>query len=281
MADVAVEMINRQPSRVVRTSFSILTFDGQGFLSRMFFECRSIITMIADLGQKNAKKKTSKPSDGAAASFPTRILLVDDHDIVREGLMALLSRTVGMTVVGTAVTGEDAVLAARRLSPDVIVMDLVLPILNGLDATRRILSEWPLTHIVALSGCHTSEHVHRALRAGARGYVTKTSAGSDLVAAVKAVIAGNRYISAGIMPVTLEALGGRSGSTRSCGHLSEREFMVLRLLVAGLSSTRIARQLSVSPKSVDTYRHRLMVKLGVANRAELIRVAVEYELISV
>jgi len=236
--------------------------------------------MSADLRQKGGKKM-SKPSDGPPALLPTRILLVDDHDIVREGLMALLNRTEGMTVVGFAVTGEEAVLAARRLSPDVIVMDLVLPTLNGLDATRRILSEWPLTHIIALSGCHTSEHVHRALRAGARGYVTKTSAGSDLVAAIRAVIAGDRYISPGIMPVTVEALGGRSSATRACEHLSEREFAVLGLLVAGLSSTQIAHKLSVSPKSVDTYRHRLMVKLGVANRAELIRVAIEYELISV
>jgi DNA-binding NarL/FixJ family response regulator len=219
--------------------------------------------------------------DGAPALLPTKILLVDDHDIVREGLMALLGRTGGMTVVGSAATGEEAVLAARRLNPDVIVMDLVLPALNGLDATRRILSEWPLTHIIALSACHTSEHVHRALRAGARGYVTKASVGSDLVAAIKAVVAGDRYISAGIMPVTVEAPGDRSGPTGSCEHLSEREFAVLRLLVDGLSSTQIARQLSISPKSVDTYRHRLMVKLGVANRAELIRVAVEYELTSV
>jgi DNA-binding NarL/FixJ family response regulator len=236
--------------------------------------------MSGDLRQKDGKKM-SKPSDEAPTSLPTRILLVDDHDIVREGLMALLSRTAGMTVVGSAVTGEEAVSAARRLNPDVIVMDLVLPALNGLDATRRILSEWPLTHIIALSGCHTSEHVHRAMRAGARGYVTKTSVGSDLVAAVKAVIAGDRYISAGILPVTVEALGNRSSSTRACEHLSERESAVLRLLVAGLSSTQIARQLSVSPKSVDTYRHRLMVKLGVTNRAELIRLAIEYELISV
>ena len=223
----------------------------------------------------------SKPSDGAPASLSTRILLVDDHDLVREGLMALLSRTEGMTVVGFAVTGGEAVIAARRLSPDVIVMDLVLPGLNGLDATRRILGECPLTHVIALSGCHTSEHVYRALRAGVRGYVTKASAGSELVAALRAVIAGDVYISAGIMAVTVEAPGNRSGSKHSCEHLSEREFAVLGHLVAGLSSTQIALKLSVSPKSVDTYRHRLMVKLGVANRAELIRVAVEYELISV
>src|SRR5258708_9926332 len=109
--------------------------------------------MTDDLGQRDGRRM-SRPRDGAPALLPTRILLVDGHDIVREGLMALLSRAVGMTVVGSAVTGEEAVLAARRLSPDVIVMDLVLPALNGLDATRSILRERPLTHIIALSGCH-------------------------------------------------------------------------------------------------------------------------------
>src|SRR5258708_21216534 len=149
--------------------------------------------MTADLRHRDGKRM-SKPMDGAPALLPTKIVLVDDHDIVREGLMALLGRAGGMTVVGSAASGEEAVLAARRLNPDVIVMDLVLPALNGLDATRRILSEWPLTHIIALSACHTSEHVHRALRAGARGYVTKASVGSDLLAAIKEVVPRDRYI---------------------------------------------------------------------------------------
>ena len=221
-------------------------------------------------------------SDDAPASTFKRgltILLVDDHDVVHMGLIALLDRAGGMKVVGTVGTGEEAILAARRSSPDIIVMDLVLPALNGIDATRQILHECPLTHIVALSSCHTSEHVHRALLAGARGYVTKTSVCADLVPAIKAVAAGNRYISPGIM--SIEELRGMPGPKRSCGHLSERERQVLRLLVAGLSSADIACRLSVSPKSIDTYRHRLMVKLGVANRAALIRVAVEYELTSV
>ncbi|HWJ36749.1 MAG TPA: response regulator transcription factor [Steroidobacteraceae bacterium] len=222
-----------------------------------------------------------KSSEDVPVLRPTRILLVDDHDIIRVGIIALLNRAGGMKVVGSAENGEEAVLAARRLSPDVIVMDLVLPGLNGIDATRRILSEWPLIHIIALSACHTSEHVHRALRAGARGYVSKTSAGSDLVQAIKTVIAGNQYISPGIIPVSLEGLGNKTDPKSSCEHLSGREREVLRLLVAGSSSTDIARHLSISPKTVDTYRHRLMVKLGVANRAALIRVAVEYELISV
>src|SRR3984957_11830487 len=126
---------------------------------------------------------------------PIRILLVDDHSIVRDGLTFLLSRYTGMTIVGCAETGEAAVLAASRLKPDVIIMDLVLPALSGIDATRQIISELPRTRIIALSACHTSEHVYRALRAGARGYVLKTAAGSELLNAIKAVTAGEQYIS--------------------------------------------------------------------------------------
>lgn len=216
------------------------------------------------------------------ASPPTKalqILLVDDHDIVLVGILSLLERASDMKVIGFVGTGEAAVLAASRLCPDVIVMDLVLPDLSGIDATRRILAERPQTHIIALSACRTSEHVQRALCAGARGYLVKTSVGSYLVPAIKAVVSGSQYVSPGIVPV--EGLGGMPGPRSSQGRLSAREREVLRLLVAGLSSAVIARQLLVSPKSIDTYRHRIMVKLGVANRAALIRIAIEYDLTAV
>ena len=219
-----------------------------------------------------------RPSDRASFLPPTRVLLVDDHDIVREGIAGLLNRAGGIEVVGFAGSGEEAVQAARQLSPDVVVMDLVLPVVNGIDATRRILNDWPRMHIVVLSACHTTEHVHRALGAGARGYVTKHSAGSELVLALRTVIAGRQYISPGILPMSADGL---TNPKSTVAHLSAREREVLRLLVAGRSSAEIARHLSLSPNSVDTYRHRLMVKLGVANRAGLIRLAVAYDLISV
>jgi DNA-binding NarL/FixJ family response regulator len=204
-----------------------------------------------------------------------RILVVDDHDIVREGLTALLQRTAGMSVVGYAANGEQAVSAVKALTPDVVVMDLMLPTLNGLDASRRILEEWPLTQIIALSSCHTSDHVHRALHAGARGYVTKTSVGADLIIAIKVVRSGQIFVSPGILPIPAAPRGILNYAGRSISHLSERERQVLRALVKGSSSSVIGRQLSLSPKSVDTYRHRIMVKLGVSNRAELIRLALE------
>ena len=126
----------------------------------------------------------------ALPGLPIRILVVDDHSLVREGLAVLIDRDVGMKIVGSAATGEGAVLAARRLRPDVIIMDLVLPALNGIDATRHIISEFPWIRIIALSACHGPEQVYRALRAGARGYVLKTAAGAEMLSAIRAVVAG-------------------------------------------------------------------------------------------
>jgi DNA-binding NarL/FixJ family response regulator len=190
------------------------------------------------------------------------ILVVDDHGIVRDGIRSLLRRQDGMDVVGLAATGEQAVLAAQRLRPDVIIMDLVLPILNGIDATQRILASLPQTKIIVLSACCTSEHVYRALRAGALGYVVKDAAGSELVCAVRAVAAGKRYLSPSVAAL-LE-------------RLSVREREVLHRTVEGYSSTQIALQLSLSPKTIDTYRSRLMQKLGVSDRSALIRFAIQH-----
>lgn len=183
-----------------------------------------------------------------------------------------------MSVVGYADNGENAVAWATKLHPDIVVMDLVLPTLNGLDATQRILREWPLTHIVALSGCHTSDHVHRALNAGARGYVTKTSVGADLVLAIRSVLAGQIFVSSGILSLPVDSQSALAHARGSFEHLSDRERQVLCSLVKGSSSVDIGRELSLSPKSIDTYRHRIMVKLGVSNRAQLIRLALEHDL---
>ena len=120
--------------------------------------------------------------------------------------------------------------------------------------------------------------MHRALAAGARGYVTKTSAGNDLVLAIRTVQSGETFVSPGILPMAAEPRSQQRPSRDSVGHLSERERQVLTFLVDGLSSSAIGRQLSLSPKSVDTYRHRIMVKFGVSNRAAIIRMALEYSL---
>jgi DNA-binding NarL/FixJ family response regulator len=197
---------------------------------------------------------------------------------VREGLAVLLDRNEGLKVVGSAASGEEAVLAAHRLRPDVVIMDLVLPVLSGIDATLRIISELPQTRIIALSACHTLEQVLRALRAGARGYVIKTSAATELLSAIKAVTAGEQYVSPPIRALFTEGVFDASIPKSPFDRLSSRERDILRHIVSGATSSTIALHLSLSRKTVDTYRSRMMLKLGVTNRSELIRCALAYEL---
>lgn len=207
-----------------------------------------------------------------------RVVLVDDHSVVSEALTALLERQHGISVVGTAADGKEAIQAATRLKPDVVVMDLVLPELSGIDATERILESLPQTRVVILSGCHTSEHVFRALRAGASGYVLKEAAAGELVRAIKAVLAGERYLSSGITSLVVDGLLSNAKPESPLDSLSAREREVLHLTVAGASSAYIAKQLSLSRATVDTYRSRAMDKLHVANRSELIHFAIQHAL---
>ena len=213
---------------------------------------------------------------------PIRILIVDDHGIVREGLTALIERHDALSVVGSVSNGKDAVLAAVRLKPDLIFMDLVLRDMNGADATERIIGLLPGTPVIILSACHTAEHVYRALRAGARGYVVKEAIGAELLQAIDAVLAGKQFFSPGItLPLPLiDGMPSRSLAKSPMERLSAREREVLNRIVAGSSSADIASHLSLSRKTIDTYRGRLMVKLGVGNRSALIRLAIEQELMA-
>jgi DNA-binding NarL/FixJ family response regulator len=203
------------------------------------------------------------------------LLVVDDHGIVREGLIALLTQQHGMRVLGSAACGQDAILAAERLKPDIILMDLVLPDMSGIEATERVLALLPLTRVIVLSACHTIEHAYRALRAGARGYIVKDAAPEELVRAVRAVNEGNQYLSEEVRPSIAAGAFYYSLAKSPLESLSVRERDVLNRIVAGSSSASIARELSLSSKTVDTYRGRLMTKLGVRNRSALIRFAIE------
>jgi DNA-binding NarL/FixJ family response regulator len=212
------------------------------------------------------------------ALVPIRILIVDDHGILREGITELLNKHTVMQVVGTAADGKEAVAAAERLKPDVVVMDLVLPEINGIDASARILAARPQTRIVVLSARDSSEHVFQALRAGARAYVLKESASSELVHAVAAVFEGQRYLSPRITGVVVDALLGNPSLHSPVEGLSAREREVMHLTVGGASSAEIGVKLSLSRKTVDTYRSRAMDKLGVADLAGLIRFALAHGL---
>jgi DNA-binding NarL/FixJ family response regulator len=215
---------------------------------------------------------------GASTRRLIRILVVDDHSIVRSGLAVLLDREDGMKVVGSATTGEEAVRVARRLEPDLIIMDLALPTLNGIDATRLILGELPNIRIIALSASRRPGHVCGALRAGAHGYVLKLSPGEEIIRAAKAVIAGGRHVSPEVAHLLVGGVHAPVEHNSPLEGLSMRERDVLRRIVSGSTSADIAKCLSLSPKTIETYRSRLMAKLGVDNRAALIRLAMEYEL---
>jgi DNA-binding NarL/FixJ family response regulator len=210
-----------------------------------------------------------------------RVLVVDDHCIVRAGIGFLLERQAGMKVIGSVATGQEAIVGARRLRPDVIIMDLVLPDLDGIDASAHILRELPLTRIIALSACRNPEHVLRAMRAGVHGYVVKVDAPEELVRAVNAAVAGHRYVSPAIAQWFIGGVLDTSIPKSPYERLSVRERAVLRGIVAGSSSADIAQHLSLSRKTIDTYRSRMMVKLGVPNRSALIRFAIEHEMIAV
>ena len=214
----------------------------------------------------------------AAAAATTTVLLVDDHGLVRDGLTLLLERQGDIEVVGTAANGRSAVRAAQRLLPDLIIMDLVLPDFSGIDATVRILRALPLTRVIVMSASRTCEHVYQALRAGARGYVVKEAPAVELVQAVRAVLAGGQFLSSGVAAFLADGLVGVAAACSPMDRLSLREREVLHRTVAGASSTAIALHLSLSPKTIDTYRARLMAKLGVANRSALIRFAIEHGL---
>jgi DNA-binding NarL/FixJ family response regulator len=202
----------------------------------------------------------------------TRVLLVDDHAMMREGLSVLLVNA-GMEIVGSVGTGRDAVRAAGTTSPDVVVMDLSMPEMNGLEATREICARLPAVQVVMLSMHSNREHVYQALNAGASGYVLKDAASTELVSAVRAVCAGRRYVSPALGPLTES-----SGHRGPLASLSARERQVLQLVVEGRTSAEIAQAANLSTKTVETYRSRLMKKLGVSDVASLVKLAIQHGL---
>jgi DNA-binding NarL/FixJ family response regulator len=199
-----------------------------------------------------------------------RVLLADDHTMMREGLRALLSASPGISVVGEVGNGREALRAAEELRPDVVVMDIAMPELNGIEAAAMIRSQCPDTRIVILSMHSSSEHMYRAFFAGALGYVLKTSAGAEVISAVQAVHLGRRYLSPALRE-TYDSAGPVRASPLDS--LSAREREVLQLVVEGKSSAEIADRMKLSRKTVETYRSRLMKKLGVGDIPSLVKFA--------
>lgn len=206
-----------------------------------------------------------------------RVLLADDHAMMRDGLQALLSAAPDIEVIGSVGNGRDAVNRAIVLKPDVVIMDVTMPDMNGIEAADQLHKKHPEIRIIMLSMHSSSEHVYHALSAGASGYLLKESSGEEIVTAVHTVHAGRTYMSSALQ--TLE----RRSATRESGagplaSLSTRERQVLQLVVEGRSSAEIAALVHLSPKSIDTYRSRLMKKLGIADVTGLVKFAIQHGL---
>lgn len=205
-----------------------------------------------------------------------RVLLVDDHPIVRGGLRTLISGQSDMDVVGEAPDGATAIRAVAELAPDLVVMDVSMPGLGGAETTERIKQSSPGARVVALTAHEDRGYVQLLLKAGASGYVLKRSAAEDLVRALRAVAIGGVYLDPAIAGQVVPAMVGRASRELGAGvELSEREAAVLRLVAQGQAIKEIAASLEVGTRTVETYKTRAMEKLDLKSRADIVRYAVQ------
>jgi DNA-binding NarL/FixJ family response regulator len=214
---------------------------------------------------------------------PIRVLLADDHTLIRAGLRMVLTSQPDLHVIGEANDGREAVAMADKLKPDVVVMDIGMPSLNGIEACRQIHNALPKTEVVMLSMHSDEGYVLRALKAGARGYLLKDSAEADLANAIRAVVAGKSFFSPAVGKVLLEDYMRkleRTGAEDSFDLLSPREREVLQLVAEGKSSKEVANLLGLSIYTVETHRANVMQKLNLRNIPELILYAVRKGVIS-
>jgi len=204
------------------------------------------------------------------------VFLVDDHRVLRDGLCILLEAQEDIEVVGEAEDGNKAIEGIADKKPDVVVMDISMPELNGIEAAYIIHENFPEIKIVILSIHSDLEHIFRALQAGAQGYLLKESAGSEVISAVRAVYLDRRYLSPSIRDTVMDAYIQNRQTQSPLDTLSIREREVLQLTVEGYSSAAIAEKLDLSPKTVETYRSRLMGKIHVRDLTDLVRFAIKH-----
>lgn len=211
-----------------------------------------------------------------------KVLIAEDHSIVREGLKMILELNENITVIGEAEDGLDAIKKANILKPDIIIMDIAMPNMNGIEACRRIKEENSLIKVVILSMYSSNEDIIRALKAGATGYILKESIGKELVETVIKVYKGQRYLSKKIEEILIDSfinVNNIEENRDPLDKLSSREKVVLQMVAEGKASSEIAELLFLSPKTVDTYRSRIMHKLGIKELSSLIKFAIQHGLI--
>ena len=212
------------------------------------------------------------------------VLIADDHGVVRDGLRILLQSQPDILVVGEATNGHEAVSKTKELVPQVVIMDIAMPELNGIDAAAQIKEFCPSVNVLILSMHSSREHIFRAFQAGVRGYVLKDAVGKELIAAVRDVFAGHRYMSQLVADFAMDDYIERCGSKRSpdlIESLSPREREILQLVAEGKTSGKIAEIIFLSPKTVETYRSRIMYKLEIKDIPSLVKFAIKHGLTTV
>lgn len=208
--------------------------------------------------------------------MPIRIVLADDHVLVRQGLRSLLERE-GFQVVGEASDGQEVLRHVKSLQPDVAVMDISMPILNGLNAAREIARSFPRVKIILLTQHDEDQYVSEALDAGVKGYVLKSQVAGDLLQAIQKVSRGHVYLSPGVSEAVMQAFHAKSGKSRD--QLTLRERQVLQLVAEGKSTKAIASLLGISVKTAESHRSRLMQKLDIHETASLVRYAIRHGIV--
>ena len=212
-----------------------------------------------------------------------RVLIVDDHTLVRAGIRSLLALVADIEVVGEASDGKEALTKVRQLMPDVVLMDLAMPVMGGLEATRRIRREFPGIKVIALTQYDDSEYVIPVIEAGARGFITKMSAFSELTSAIQAAYRGDSFLSPTAATALVEECQQRivaDGEQGTYQQLTDREREVLKLVAEGHTAREIAEMLFVSPKTVEWYKSSLMKKLNIHSMNELIKFAIRKRVIT-
>ncbi|HEB27603.1 MAG TPA: response regulator [Porticoccus sp.] len=206
------------------------------------------------------------------------VLVVDDHDLIRLGICRLLDDVPDIIVVAQASSGEEAITLVRKLAPDVVFMDIRMPGIGGLEATQRILAKHPDTKVIVVSAFNDEVYPAVLLKAGASGYITKTTDSEEIKVAVQTVLSGKVYISPQLAQMLV--VNGLSLDAKSpLSELSQRELQIAELITRGKRANEVAETLSISPKTINTYKYRIYEKLGVTNDVELTLAAVKYGLV--
>lgn len=212
----------------------------------------------------------------------TKIIVADDHDLVRMGIVRMLADVPGFTVVGEAKNGEEAVRLAREHKPDVVLMDVKMPGIGGLEATKKVLAHNSNVKVIAVTSLADDMFPERLMKAGACGYVTKGASFDEMIDAIKTVVAGNRYMSNNVaQQLVFRTFSGAKSSASPFELLSERELQTAILIANGAKVQTIADTFCVSPKTINSYRYRIFEKLNINSDVELTLLAVKYKILDI